>query len=162
MNWYSLYKLSMPMAYEEPSKGKVIPRESTLELQKRVFDYYKNYPKTAQPKLPLEERGPAFEVGYNLSDADFYLISKGSSSRLGEVSKSSEGLNSPIGIKVLHTDRFAPRFLYYQFMNFYNQGLWERQSYGTLPIRNIRVEDVKSILNQIDNSTQHEYREIGE
>lgn len=110
--------------------------------------------KLAQPMLPLEERGDAFEVGIGLLDADFYLRSKGSKNQVGDVFKEVGDMSSPIGIKVLHTDRFDPAYMYYYFKNLKESGIWKNNSHGVLNLKHIRVTDVKKLLNQIDRSNR--------
>jgi hypothetical protein len=50
-----------------------------------------------------------------------------------------------IGIKVTATDILLPEYLYYVMLNLFNQGVFKNNSYGTLNLKNIRVEDVRGI-----------------
>lgn len=83
------------------------------------------------------------EIKTNFPEADFWLIRKGSEDTVGYPVK--EFSPEHIGIKVIATDILLPEYLYYAMLNLYNQGLFKNNSYGSLNLKNIRVDDVKEI-----------------
>ncbi len=83
------------------------------------------------------------EIKTNFPEADFWLIRKGSEDTVGYPVK--EYSPEHIGIKVTATDVLLPSYLYYVMLNLYNHGLFKNNSYGSLNLKNIRVEDVRGI-----------------
>lgn len=83
------------------------------------------------------------EIKTNFPDADFWLIRKGSEDTVGYPVK--EFSPEHIGIKVIETDVLLPEYLYYVMLNLFNSGIFKNNSYGTLNLKNIRVDDIKGI-----------------
>jgi len=83
------------------------------------------------------------EIKTNFPEADFWLVRKGSEDTVGYPVK--EYNPEHIGIKVTATDVLLPEYLYYVMLNLFNQGVFKNNSYGTLNLKNIRVEDVRGI-----------------
>jgi choline kinase len=79
----------------------------------------------------------------HFEDADFWLIRRGSISKVGKPVR--EYNPEHIGIKVTRTDILLPNYLYYWFMNLHNNKTWEQLANGTLSLVNIRVSDVRNI-----------------
>lgn len=82
-------------------------------------------------------------VSTNFSDADFWVVRRGSEDAVGKPTK--EFNPEHIGIKVTATDRLDPQFLYYALLNLHNQGYWQSRAHGTLRLKNIRSSDLANI-----------------
>ncbi len=79
----------------------------------------------------------------NFRAADFWLVRRGS---LATVGRPVDEFNPEhIGVKVLSTEILLPRFLYYVFLNYWNQGVWRQLANGSLELVNIKVSDVRAI-----------------
>ena len=97
-----------------------------------------------------------FTIKTNFPDADFWLQRKGSDKTVGKPKEKYDEdamrLNTAskhdIGIKV-HGDIDKEHVLEYLW-NTYNKRHWEVHSYGTLNLQNIRIDDVKEILNKYE------------
>ena len=83
------------------------------------------------------------EFKINFPEADFWLQRKGSEKTVGMPTKEYSSEN--IGVKVISTELILPDFLFYYFQHLHNSGLFEKHSYGTLKLKNIRIEDIKNI-----------------
>jgi hypothetical protein len=83
------------------------------------------------------------EIKTNFPEADFWLVRKGSEDSVGYPVKDFNPEH--IGIKVTATDILLPEYLYYVMLNLFNQEVFKNNSYGTLNLKNIRVEDVRGI-----------------
>lgn len=68
--------------------------------------------------------GDLCEFKTNYQEADFWMIKKGSKKDIGKPVETF----SPeyIGVKVIRTDVLYPKYLYYAFLNMYNQGVFEQ------------------------------------
>ena len=93
------------------------------------------------------------EAKTNSPDADFWLQRSGSVDKVGRPKRSYAEYD--IGITVLDKSIILPDYLYYWFLNVYNKRYWEQFSYGSLPLKHIRVEDVRQLLDYLTggNST---------
>lgn len=82
-------------------------------------------------------------VKTNFPDADFWLIRKGSESKVGQPTKTY----SPelIGIKVEQTEIVIPDYLYYVMAALHQAGYFRRRAKGTLNLKHITVLDVEQI-----------------
>lgn len=93
--------------------------------------------------------GDLCDIRYNMQDADFYIYARGSEKNLGMPSKDTENYEKKIGIKVKEDAKeiIDPGYLYYLFMHFHNTQFWQTNglTYGSLQLKNLRVEDVKSL-----------------
>ena len=78
----------------------------------------------------------------NFSDADFWLVRRGSENIVGKPVKNYDP--EYIGIKV-ETDKILPDYLFYWFMHFHGTGYWKSVATGTTRLVNIRTDDVKNI-----------------
>lgn len=87
------------------------------------------------------------EIKYNLQDADFYLIAKGSEKQVGKPILKDDNIENKIGIKVIAKDIVDPKYLYYLFGYLHQTEFWINNGliYGTLNLKNIRLEDIKNI-----------------
>ncbi|PCH65820.1 MAG: hypothetical protein COC04_00890 [Gammaproteobacteria bacterium] len=79
----------------------------------------------------------------NFQDADFWLIRRGSESRVGEPSR--EFYKEHIGIKVTRTDILLPDYLFYALKHIQLRGYWAKRARGSLRLVSITVEDVRNI-----------------
>lgn len=86
--------------------------------------------------------GDVTTIKVGMSDADFWLVRRGSENMVGKPLKVYDP--EYIGIKV-NTDQILPDYLYYWFMNFHNTGYWKSVATGATRLVNIRTEDVKNI-----------------
>ncbi|EOG1717642.1 hypothetical protein ACK3OH_004530 [Salmonella enterica] len=79
----------------------------------------------------------------NFSDADFWIVRRGSLTKVGEPSY----IFNPesIGIKVTRPDVVLASYLYYCFLHLHQSKVWEPVATGSLSLVNIRVSDVASI-----------------
>lgn len=89
------------------------------------------------------------DIKYNFSDADFWLLAKGSENKLGLPIENTDEFENKIGIKIKEEalNILDPKYLYYVFLNLYNQQFWQKNSlvYGSLNLKNLRVEDIKNL-----------------
>ena len=93
--------------------------------------------------------GQLCEIKYDLSNADFWLYSRGSEKNLGMPTKDPDSTNKKIGIKVREEAKsiIDPGYLYYVFMHLHNIQYWQKNGlvYGSLELKNLRIEDVKNL-----------------
>lgn len=81
-------------------------------------------------------------IKINFPDADFWLIRKGSSSKVGKPVKAFK--KEHIGIKV-DSPALNANYLYYCMLHLYTESYWVNRCYGSLLLQHIKVEDVKNI-----------------
>jgi len=79
----------------------------------------------------------------NFSDADFWIIRRGSLKTVGKPVK--EFNPEHIGISVTRTDIINPDYLYYVFMHLHSQGYFANHSSGVTNLVNITPDIVKNI-----------------
>jgi hypothetical protein len=93
------------------------------------------------------------EIKFNMSDADFWIYARGAEKSLGLPTTDPDNNEKKIGIKVKEEakDKLDSKYLYYVFMNLNTTQHWQRNGlvYGSLQLKNIRIEDVKNISLQI-------------
>ena len=93
------------------------------------------------------------EIKFNMSDADFWIYARGTEKSLGMPTTDPDNYEKKIGIKVKEEakDKLDSKYLYYVFMNLNTTQHWQRNGlvYGSLQLKNIRIEDVKNISLQI-------------
>ena len=82
------------------------------------------------------------KIKTNFKEANFWLQRKGSERTVGQPTK--EFFSENIGIQVLDP-MILPDFLYYYMQYLFSTGYWQRLSYGTLNLKNIRTEDVANL-----------------
>ncbi len=84
-----------------------------------------------------------------MPEADFYIYARGSEKNLGMPSKDSENTEKKIGVKVKDEAKeiLDPGYLYYLFMHLHNTQFWQTNGlvYGSLQLKNLRVEDIKNL-----------------
>lgn len=79
----------------------------------------------------------------NFQEADFWLIRRGSGSKVGKPTNTYNVEH--IGIRVERTDLLLPKYLYYALRVKWSQGDWQSRTYGSLNLVHIRVSDVSNI-----------------
>lgn len=95
---------------------------------------------------PMESRMKLSEVATiktNYTDADFWIVRRGSLKTVGSVSRAYNPEH--IGIKVIRLDILIPDYLYYCMMSLHHAGKWEALATGTLNLVNIRSADIRNI-----------------
>lgn len=80
----------------------------------------------------------------NFSEADFWIVRRGSLNSVGEPSYTFN--HESIGVKITRRDLVLPRYLYYCFLHLYCSGVWKTVATGTLSLVNITTHDVKNIV----------------
>lgn len=88
--------------------------------------------------------GDFVDARTNMPDADFWLVRRGSEHSVGRPTR--EFHPEHIGVKVTNTERLDPVYLYYVMQYLYNRGHWRQHHYGTLNLKNIRVQDVQNLM----------------
>ncbi len=78
------------------------------------------------------------------------ILRVGTKKNVGKVTDEKDKFKiSPIGnylcVKPLDNNKLLPKYLYYSLQHVYNQGYWQRHSYGTSDRNLIRVGDVRGI-----------------
>jgi len=86
------------------------------------------------------------EIRTNFSDADFWIIRKGSVGTVGTPVK--EFSPEHIGVKVTDTEVLLPDYLYYAIMNMHASGAFKVAAMGTTKLMHIRAEDIANIVLQ--------------
>ena len=90
--------------------------------------------------------GDLCDIRYNMPEADFYIYARGSEKNLGMPSKDSDNTEKKIGVKVKDEAKelLDPGYLYYLFMHLHNTHFWLSivLVYGSLQLKNLRVEDI--------------------
>jgi hypothetical protein len=93
------------------------------------------------------------EVKFNMPDADFWIYTRGTEKSLGMPTTDLDNTEKKIGIKVKEEakDKLDARYLYYVFMHLNATQYWQRNGlvYGSLALKNIRIDDVKNLSLQI-------------
>jgi hypothetical protein len=79
----------------------------------------------------------------NFPDADFWVTRKGSQKSVG--TPTDEFNKEHIGVKVTATDVIDPKYLKYVVELHQQLGYFAVHCYGTLELKNIRVQTVKNI-----------------
>ncbi len=89
------------------------------------------------------------DISIGLEDADFWLYTKGSEKSLGMPTDDRENYKNKIGIKVKEEakDKLDAKYLFYVFMHLNSSQFWQTNGlvYGSLQLKNLRIEDVKNI-----------------
>lgn len=83
------------------------------------------------------------EIRTNFPEADFWLVRRGSENDVGRPTRTFGPEH--IGIKVVDTDKIMPDYLYYFMQYLHGRGVWKPMAHGTLNLKNIRTDDVRSI-----------------
>ena len=83
------------------------------------------------------------DVKTNFPEADFWIIRKGAEGKVGTPVEQFE--EQHIGVRVIRTDLVLPKFFYYAVMYLHQKGYFRRLAKGTLSLKHITVNDVKSI-----------------
>ena len=81
----------------------------------------------------------------NFPEADFWLQRKGSEQSVGKPSKEFYEENIGVKVKDEYLDKVDPNYLYYYFQYLHMQGVFAPISHGTLDLKNITINDIKSI-----------------
>ncbi len=93
------------------------------------------------------------EVKFNMSDADFWIYTRGAEKSLGMPTTDPNDNEKKIGIKVKEEakDKLDARYLYYVFMHLNTTQYWQRNGlvYGSLNLKNLRIDDIKNIPLQL-------------
>lgn len=87
--------------------------------------------------------GELATIRTNFSDADFWVIRKGSENTVGK--PTLEFSPEHIGVKVTSTDVLDSSYLRYVFEYLVQRGYFRDVAHGTLRLKNIKVSDVKRI-----------------
>ncbi len=89
------------------------------------------------------------EVKFNMTDADFWIYTRGAEKSLGMPTTDPDNTEKKIGIKVKEEakDKLDARYLYYVFMHLNTSQFWQTNGliYGSLQLKNLRIEDVKNL-----------------
>ena len=89
------------------------------------------------------------EIKFNMSDADFCIFARGAEKSLGMPTTDPDNNEKKIGIKVKEEakDKLDSKYLFYVFMHLNNSQYWQTNGlvYGSLQLKNIRIEDVKNL-----------------
>lgn len=86
-------------------------------------------------------------VKTNFSDADFWLIRKGTPDKVGTVTSTFD--KEHIGLKVTDTEKLLPQYLKYLMQYMQQQGFFKSRATGTTALVNIKVADVKAAIGSI-------------
>lgn len=81
----------------------------------------------------------------NFPDADFWLQRKGSEKTVGKPLKEFFEENIGVKIKDEYKDMIDKNYLFYYFQFLFMQGVFSPISHGTLGLKNITINDIKSI-----------------
>ena len=84
-------------------------------------------------------------VRKNFVEADFWLINKGSTNKLGEPVKKFEPFLTGIKCPVL----ILPDYGFYLCLHLYQTGLWQQYSQGSTNLQHLRSKDVKKVFQSI-------------
>lgn len=82
-------------------------------------------------------------VKTNFTGADFWMIRKGSSEKVGMPVEFFK--DSFIGIKITKTEVITPAWAFYSLVHLHNKGLFKVLAKGTTNLVHITLEDVKHI-----------------
>lgn len=87
------------------------------------------------------------EIKFDIEDADFYIIAKGSENQIGKPSIQNNETKNKIGIKVINRELIDPKYLYYLFEHLFQSKFWSENGlvYGSLNLKNLRLEDVRNL-----------------
>lgn len=85
------------------------------------------------------------QVKLYLEDADFWLINKHQAKKLGFPNYDGHGM----GIKVNDPTRLDSRYLYYLCLYLYQSQVWHDRAVGSIPLKYLRVRDVRQVINAI-------------
>ncbi|MEG4838340.1 MULTISPECIES: hypothetical protein [unclassified Microcoleus] len=95
-------------------------------------------------------------VKNNFPEADFWLINKGSTHKLGEPVKEFQPYLTGIKCPVL----VLPDYAFYLCLHLQQQGLWQEYSQGSINLQHLRIKYIKKVFNWIGNQhrIQHQAR----
>ena len=89
------------------------------------------------------------DIAFGLPDADFYIYARGQEKSLGMPTTDPSDSKYKIGIKVKDEakETIDPKYLFYVFMHLNQSQFWQTSglTYGSLTLKNIRIEDVKNL-----------------
>lgn len=110
-------------------------------------------PQLASTRVYVVRLGHLAMIKTNMSDADLWIQRRGSEANVGKpISRGLvQGFNPEnIGIKVTSTHLLLPEYLYFVMEHLWRSGMW-RQLYGSLPLKHIRVHDVRNVTLQLQS-----------
>ncbi|MEG4594132.1 hypothetical protein QUB00_20320 [Microcoleus sp. F8_C2] len=95
-------------------------------------------------------------VRKNFAEADFWLINKGSTDKLGEPVRKFEPFLTAIKCPVL----ILPDYGFYLCLYLQQQGLWKQYSIGSTNLQHLRMSDVKEVFQYLarQHRIQHQAR----
>ena len=99
--------------------------------------------------LIITENQSNWIVKNNFQEADFWLINKGSKSKLGQPVKQFETYLT--GIKC--PNYIFPNYGYYLCLHLFQQGIWQQYANGTTNLQHLRIRDIKSFFNSLIPAT---------
>jgi hypothetical protein len=102
-----------------------------------------NWYKHSQEEPKGKTLGDFATIKIGLEDADFWIIRRGSESKVGK--PVNEFSKESIGVKVKDTDRINPKYLKYMIEYLWSQGYFKNLSHGTTELVNIKTKDVADI-----------------
>jgi hypothetical protein len=86
-----------------------------------------------------------FEIKNNFETADFWLINKGSSDKLGLPVKEFK----PYLTGVKCSELIYPFYAYYLCLHLHQLGVWGQYSQGTINLQHLRLSDINYVLNNL-------------
>ncbi|MEG4503847.1 hypothetical protein QUA81_13375 [Microcoleus sp. F6_B4] len=89
-------------------------------------------------------------VRKNFAEADFWLINKGSTDKLGEPVKKFEPFLTGIKCPVL----ILPDYGFYLCLYLYQMGLWQGYSRGSINLQHLRLKDIKEVFQYLAREHQ--------
>jgi hypothetical protein len=92
------------------------------------------------PKVRL---GDLAEITTDTSEADFWLVRRGSENAVGQPTRVFNPEH--FGVKVVRPDLVLPDYLYYLLMYVHGKGYWKPRARGTTRLVNIRAADVRAL-----------------
>ena len=96
-----------------------------------------------------------FVIKTNYPEADFWLQKRGSEQNVGKPMRKFSKVQGKYNIGIKVPEGMNKEYVFAQLASLYRKGYWQRKSQGTLPLKNIKVEDVKKALKSFEDKADY-------
>jgi len=96
-----------------------------------------------------------FVVKTNYPEADFWLQRRGSKENVGKPMRKFSKIQGQYNIGIKVPEGMNKEYVFAQLASLYRKGYWRQKSQGTLPLQNIKIEDVKEALKSFEDKADY-------
>ena len=96
-----------------------------------------------------------FIVKTNFPEADLWLQKRGSKHNVGMPKEKFDSVQGKYNIGIKLPDNINKEYFFKYLWDLFNRGYWKLNSYGTLNLQHIRIDDVKKALEQYRDDVEY-------